>query len=280
MYIRNKLEEVESKLEFINSLVSNYNSTNDGDTVHIILKDYCRELFFEINNIINNDSNLLGTNFYNSQKSIIIRIESILSEDRKQEKNTFIPLIILLKILSNNISKLIPKIQFEIFHTVERMMIHLKWMIHVDSDYKQKWKNAFDMGETKCEQIGAIHFMLHGIFAYKVHAEKARTDLVYGETNFSSQIKSSKGVVITEWKKFVGNNFTEYNDLFITGVKQINQYYRGALTDKELSDHRYVIMLSESTMPEIDDYILKDVTYRCINIPCVRGSPSEEARKR
>jgi len=62
----------------------------------------------------------------------------------------------------------------------ERAFLHLQQSIAADETVSSKWKDAFSAGEAACEKLGAAHLMLHGIWAFKIHASGARTDLVFG----------------------------------------------------------------------------------------------------
>lgn len=61
----------------------------------------------------------------------------------------------------------------------ERAFAHLQRSIVVDAELREKWQRAFDDGEVACEKLGAVHLLLHGIWAFKVDAAGARTDLVF-----------------------------------------------------------------------------------------------------
>jgi hypothetical protein len=63
----------------------------------------------------------------------------------------------------------------------ERAFSHLQRLIVADSAFRKKWGMAFDKGEVDCEKLGAVHFLHHGIWAFKVDAAGARTDLVFQE---------------------------------------------------------------------------------------------------
>lgn len=75
----------------------------------------------------------------------------------------------------------------------------------MDETLRLKWINAFDTpraGEISCEQLGGVHLLLHGIWAFKVSAIRERTDLVLGTRLVVDQtvIASTHGLVLTEWK--------------------------------------------------------------------------------
>ena len=84
----------------------------------------------------------------------------------------------------------------------ERAFLHLQRSIIADDDVRKKWLSAFDYGETKCEKLGALHLLSHGVWAFKAHGEKGRTDLILSEPLPDSSIieKTSTALVLTEWK--------------------------------------------------------------------------------
>lgn len=62
-----------------------------------------------------------------------------------------------------------------------RAFVHLQRSIVVDSDLQKRWIEAYQQHETVCEKLGAVHLLLHGIWAFKAHSAGERTDLVLGE---------------------------------------------------------------------------------------------------
>jgi len=89
----------------------------------------------------------------------------------------------------------------------ERAFVHLQRSIIADDEMKKKWLHAFEH-ETKCEKLGALHLLLHGIWAFKAYAEKGRTDLILNEPLSDTSIieKSSTALVLTEWKVVRNSN--------------------------------------------------------------------------
>jgi hypothetical protein len=63
----------------------------------------------------------------------------------------------------------------------ERAFLHLKRSIVADKEIRQKWQDAFSKGEPDCEKLGAVHLLLHGIWAFKANEAGERTDLVLGD---------------------------------------------------------------------------------------------------
>jgi hypothetical protein len=53
-----------------------------------------------------------------------------------------------------------------------------------------------------CERLGATHFLWHGLWAFKVNVEGARTDPATFEPIDDREAQTSGGArVLTEWKK-------------------------------------------------------------------------------
>jgi len=64
---------------------------------------------------------------------------------------------------------------------VELAFEHLRRTIAVDEEVRTKWVVAFEKHETRCERLGAVHLLSHRIWAFKVSAAGAATDLVFAE---------------------------------------------------------------------------------------------------
>lgn len=81
---------------------------------------------------------------------------------------------------------------------------HLQRLIAADPEFREKWKTAFkDQREEACEQVGAVHLLHHGIWAFKVNAAQERTDLVFQEPieKLMDEVRNVHGLVLTEWKR-------------------------------------------------------------------------------
>jgi hypothetical protein len=76
----------------------------------------------------------------------------------------------------------------------------------VDKNVRAKWQAAWKKSgghETRCEQLGAVHLLSHGIWAFKTSANGA-TDLVYSDPidRYSTIVRQTARVlVLTEWKR-------------------------------------------------------------------------------
>lgn len=63
----------------------------------------------------------------------------------------------------------------------ERAILHLQRSLVVDQAVSQRWQSSLKAGEVECEKQGSVHFLAHGIYAFKVNGDGGRTDLVFGE---------------------------------------------------------------------------------------------------
>jgi hypothetical protein len=83
----------------------------------------------------------------------------------------------------------------------ERALLHLQRILAVDHDVSAKWKKAFEKNEVACERLGSVHLLSHGIYAFKVDAVGARTDLVFNDPPSDAMLTQAvEGTVLTEWK--------------------------------------------------------------------------------
>ena len=82
---------------------------------------------------------------------------------------------------------------------VERAFIHLNRTIIVDENFRKKWIEGFEKGETAVENLGAIHLLSHGIWAFKANSIGERTDLILGgQVNISEVQITNSTLVLTE----------------------------------------------------------------------------------
>jgi hypothetical protein len=156
----------------------------------------------------------------------------------------------------------------------ERAFRHLNWQIAVDDEVRGKWRTAFTYGETQCEKLGAVHLLWHGIFAFKIDANKGRTDLVFGEP-LSGQETYADALVLTEWKKATKSDASKK---FGEATEQAEIYARGPLAENELRSYRYAIVVTEQEVERPPDDTRDGVTYRHINIAVNPQTPSRAAR--
>jgi len=85
----------------------------------------------------------------------------------------------------------------------ERAFTHLQRSVVVDSELRRKWNEAFKIDEPACERLGAVHLLLHGIWAFKINTAGERTDLVFNEPILESAFveRAAEALVLTEWKR-------------------------------------------------------------------------------
>jgi len=161
----------------------------------------------------------------------------------------------------------------------ERAFAHLQRSIIADDEIRKKWSSAFSDGETKCEKLGSVHLLSHGVWAFKAHAEKGRTDLILNEPlpDTSMIEKTSTALVLTEWKVIRQDN--ELDAKTQEAYEQTKIYSAGVLSGIELVNYRYLVMVSVKSMKMPGDLIEGDVTFRYINIPVDPDTPSIESKK-
>ncbi len=156
----------------------------------------------------------------------------------------------------------------------ERAFSHLQRQIVVDSEFREKWKAAFENGEVACEKLGAVHLLLHGIYAFKVGAAGARTDLVFQEAAGSliDEQRYVDGFVLTEWKRATPGDNGEQR--FEEARSQARSYAKGVLAGSELTAYRYAVVVSRQQVSVPDDLTEGEVIYRHVNIAVDPLTPS------
>jgi hypothetical protein len=157
----------------------------------------------------------------------------------------------------------------------ELAFLHLQRLIVADEDFRAKWRAAFDKGETACEQLGGVHLLWHGIWAFKVHAAGGRTDLVYQEPLSLPKLPVALGAVLTEWKKTTGDGASAYKE----AKAQAEAYGSGVLAGVELADYRYLVVVTEKQINTPPDEVVRGVTYRHINIAVAPERPSDLSKR-
>jgi hypothetical protein len=162
----------------------------------------------------------------------------------------------------------------------ERAFAHLQRLIVVDQTTRAQWQAAFKEGEVACEKLGAVHLLLHGIWAFKISATGERTDLVFQETvsDLTAEERYADGLVLTEWKTAApGDNAGQR---FADARSQARRYAQGALAGNELTAYRYAIVVSSQHVPVPADTADGTVVYRHINVAVDPQSPSRSRGSR
>lgn len=155
----------------------------------------------------------------------------------------------------------------------ERAFVHLQQCIVANKNIRDEWQYAYEQGESQCERLGGAHLLLHGIWAFKVSATGASTDLVFGEQVDEALAfqSSADALVLTEWKK-VGSKVEKIAE---SARKQAYLYSGGILGGLELREYRYIVLVSKDRIKLPDDVIQEETTYRHINIAVEPSVPSK-----
>lgn len=159
---------------------------------------------------------------------------------------------------------------------------HLQRTLAVNEDVRTRWLEAFrGTGETTCEQLGAVHLLGHGIFAFKVNAAGGRTDLVIPEPlDVDKAVHVSEGLVLTEWK--LAKSDAEVAMALKEARAQADLYTAGVLGGVELAGHRYLVVVTEKQASKDvmrDKEIVNGMIYLPVNIAINPRSPFEESKR-
>ena len=129
----------------------------------------------------------------------------------------------------------------------ERAFLLLQRTLAVDGDVRSRWQEAHKSGEVACERLGSLVLLSQGIYAFKVHATGARTDLVFAEPPDESLLfRSVEGLVLTEWKVADAANAIAR---FKEARNQADLYKKGPLAGIELTGYRYLVVVSRKALP-------------------------------
>jgi hypothetical protein len=164
----------------------------------------------------------------------------------------------------------------QILSTTERALQHLQRSLIVDETLRERWIAAFDQREDSVEALGAVHLLGHGIFAFKVNATGARTDLVLPDVVPGDVSRYSSGIVLTEWKLAKPQSKSEAK--FNEARAQAALYASGPLSGIELRRTRYAIVVTKEKVQCPADVDRNGVTYRNVNIALSPEVPSKAAR--
>ena len=141
------------------------------------------------------------------------------------------------------------------------------------------WTSAFESRETRCEQLGAVHLLSHGIWGFKVSSAGAATDLVFSEpleNEVATVRRTARAVVLTEWK--LVRTADELEEKAAEARTQAQLYSAGLLGDIALKNTRYVVLVSRKRLRQLADPQEGGVTYRHVAIVIDPDPPSVEAR--
>jgi hypothetical protein len=182
-----------------------------------------------------------------------------------------------LTILAAELDYLLRDSSLMVVRRSERAFEHLNRSIEVNDLVRKEWIEAYGKGETACERIGSVHLLSHGIFAFKIDALGARTDLIFqNELDAPLAEKIAEGLVLTEWKKV--SSPQDAAAKAIQAKTQADRYRSTALAALELQNYRYIVLVSLKHLTRIQDIREGGVLYRHINIVVDPESPSVQAR--
>ncbi len=184
--------------------------------------------------------------------------------------------LVLLVAFETEVSFLLSDVQESIRTRSERAFSHLQRSIVVDAELRARWQKAFEDGEVAIEKLGAVHLLLHGIWAFKIDAAGARTDLVFQEVtgDFTEAQRYADGFVLTEWKKAKFDNRS--SQCFEEARSQARRYAQGPLAASELTSFRYAVVVSRRQIEVPPDLREGGVLYRHINIAVDPRVPSRK----
>jgi hypothetical protein len=182
--------------------------------------------------------------------------------------------LVLLGAFETEMTFILADVQESIRARSERALLHLQRSLVVDETLRVAWLKAFDAGEIECERRGAVHMLLHGIWAFKINAAGERTDLVFQEPRdrLAGAERFAEGLVLTEWKK--ASSEDEVQGKFDEARAQAQRYAVGSLGGLELSSVRYLIAVSRRQVPTPCDLHEDGVIYGHVNIAVEPQVPS------
>ncbi|HWO19382.1 MAG TPA: hypothetical protein VNO30_11425 [Kofleriaceae bacterium] len=163
---------------------------------------------------------------------------------------------------------------------VDRAFLHLKRTLTVDHDARQRWSNAFSetRAEERCEKLGALHLLSHGIYSFKADAGSGRTDLILGTPlAVTDDVQSAEALVLTEWKLVRNGDDPAFKAR--EGKAQADRYSSVELAGIELQRHRYVVLVSMNAVPVPGSEQHLNVTTHYVNVVINPLSPSEHSRQ-
>jgi hypothetical protein len=258
------------------------NSSSDSYSVYKLLAQQCRSVLdaidqyrLDFQNALPEDVSHCFEVFFSGNDG---RNVAVIREKPSESSALFG--LVALSALESEISFLLSDKQEQIFARSERAFLHLQRLLVVDDAEREKWRSAFEeSGETKCEKLGAVHLLWHGIFAFKAISAASATDLVFNEPiEDTVDRKGIEGLVLTEWK--VGDPGSAERR-FGEARRQAQLYETSTLAGVELRRYRYAIVVSLDELPQDAvpaDAEISGVIYRHINIFLDRRTISERAR--
>ncbi|HDZ69297.1 MAG TPA: hypothetical protein ENH43_02635 [Phycisphaerales bacterium] len=241
------------------------------------LRDHCNGVISELQTFRDNYQGMLPTEAVTAINGIVNSTGALIQDtsgtkDSQQEQVWAV--LVLLAAFETEMSFMLSNTQEYIRTLSERAFSHLQRMIVVDLSFREKWQKAYEQGEVPAEKLGAVHLLWHGIWAFKIGAAGARTDLVYQEPalDMTDVQKYVEGIVLTEWKKAGPGDKAEQR--FEEARSQANRYAQGVLAGTELAGYRYAVVVSSEQVQVPSDFSQDGIVYRHINISVNPKTPS------
>ena len=266
---------------FFYSALQNYSSDDMGVRKKILLAN-AQKIFESLNNYLKEYQTSFPKQAFESLKRFLEQpdIKNFnFTPDPGQVRGHVQFALTSLAAFQSEFSYIITDTQAVALRTTERAFAHLQRSIVADDEIRQKWISAFSDGEPKCEKLGSLHLLAHGVWAFKAHGEKGRTDLILNEplSDLSMIEKTSTALVLTEWK--IVRGISELDTKIQEAYQQTKIYSAGILSGIELVNYRYLVMVSERSMKMPSDSIEGNLTFRHINLPVDPDIPSKEVKK-
>jgi hypothetical protein len=183
-----------------------------------------------------------------------------------------------LRVLVSEVEYLLSDTEAAAKSRVDQAFLHLRRALVVDDTLRGRWIAALeDKGEPGCEKLGALHMLSHGIFAFKAGGAGAATDLILGGPANDADASVASSAVLTEWK--VAKSSADATVKAREAVHQATAYAGGLLAGLEMRSHRYVVIVSRSTVEIPGNRIEDRITYHHIGLFLDGLSPSVAARR-
>ncbi|WP_434730574.1 hypothetical protein [Rhizobium binae] len=189
-------------------------------------------------------------------------------------------LMLSIGLIEAEITRLLSDVELWIRNKTDLAFKHLQRLLSVDPHLRADWIAAFDHErEEGCERLGGTHMLWHGLWAFKIDAQKARTDLVTSEPIDDRSVGASGGaLVLTELKKIKNVSRSDIEHVFATAKAQALNYVSGALGAIELKSQVHLVAVSMHPIPnEVmpEDTFEQGKIIRYLNIVVDPPTPSK-----
>ena len=243
------------------------------------LRNYCRRVVGAIKDFRTRHQHSVPPAALASINDFVSTSGALVENPEESDERLWIGLV-LLTALESEVTHLLAEAQAQIRARSERAFLHLQRTIVVDLEFRTKWQRALASGEVDCEQLGSVHLLSHGIWAFKAGTAGARTDLVYQDklVDLGPAERFVEGLVLTEWK--IASSEKEAARKFSEARAQASLYAAGALAGIELAQYRFAVVVTRNEVTPPVDEVQGGIVYRHINIAVEPQLPSRSARRR